>query len=141
MTKKQQFNENTKLPAKWETFSELNHNEIMGWEEARDISRCYSIIFLRDKEETIEIRSRIETTQDLIKAEMPRMFEVWSQGTNTLAKMLSTILIGDFISVYLAILRNVDPTPVKIISTMKNKIEQNGVKHKIIANLEKIANT
>jgi glucose/mannose-6-phosphate isomerase len=133
---KQQFNENAKVPAKWESFSELNHNETMGWENAADLAKCYGVIFLRDKAESVKIRSRIETTKALMQPSVSKMFEVWAQGKGNLAKMLSTILVGDFSSVYLAYLRGVDPTPVHTVSVMKEKIEQNGVKKKILQQLE-----
>jgi glucose/mannose-6-phosphate isomerase len=136
---KQQFNENAKVPAKWEMFSELNHNETMGWEKPEDLARCYAVVFLRDESEPVEIRSRIETTMTLMQPNLPKMFAVWAQGKSSLAKVLSTILVGDFASVYLAILRGVDPTPVNTVTAMKEKIEQNGAKKKIIAELEKLS--
>ena len=136
---KQQFNENSKVPAKWEAFSELNHNETMGWENPKELAKNYTVVFIRDKAEPVEIRSRIETTQAIMQQTVPKMFEVWAQGKSNLAKMLSTILVGDFTSVYLAYLRNVDPTPVNTVTIMKEKIEHNGVKKKIIRELEKIA--
>lgn len=38
---KTQFNENSKNPAKWEIFSELNHNEIVGWEAAKEFAKIF----------------------------------------------------------------------------------------------------
>ena len=134
---KQQFNENAKVPAKWEVFPELDHNEVVGWEKADALAKHFSTVFLRDKNEPAEVRSRIEITKTL----MPRaskQFEVWSQGNSTLAKMLSTILVGDFTSVYLAILRGVDPTPVQTIVTLKKKLGESGTKERIIRELEKL---
>jgi glucose/mannose-6-phosphate isomerase len=136
---KQQFNENAKVPAKWENFSELNHNETMGWENSQGLAKYYALVFIRDKVEPVEIRSRIETTKGLMQPKMSKLFEVWAEGKGELSKMLSTILVGDFTSVYLAFLRNVDPTPVDTVSVMKEKIELNGVKKKIISELEKMA--
>jgi glucose/mannose-6-phosphate isomerase len=136
---KQQFNENAKVPAKWETFSELNHNETMGWENPKALAKCYAAILLRDKKEPLEIRSRIETTKALMQPNLPKIFEVWAQGKSNLAKMLSTILVGDFTSVYLAMLRKEDPTPVETVTVMKEKVEQNGVKQKILGELEKLS--
>ena len=136
---KQQFNENAKVPAKWETFSELNHNETMGWENPKELAKCYSVVFLRDKSEQTEIRTRIETTQALMQPKLPNMFEVWARGKSNLAKMLSTVLVGDFASVYLALLREEDPSPVKTVDAMKEKIERNGIKKKILAELEKLS--
>ena len=135
---KQQFNENSKVPSKWEFFSELNHNEIVGWEKAGKLSKCFSTIFIRDKAESNEVRSRIETTKTLMHSDS-KMFEVWSQGKSALARMLSTVCVGDFTSVYLAILRNVDPTPVETINLLKQKMKQGGIKEKIIRELEKLA--
>jgi glucose/mannose-6-phosphate isomerase len=136
---KQQFNENCKIPSKWEFFTELNHNEIVGWEESGKLAENFSTIFIRDKSEPSEIRSRIETTQTLMLSASSNMFEVWSQGKSALAKMLSTILIGDFTSVYLAILRKVDPTPVRTIALLKDRMKETGTKEKIIRELTKIA--
>lgn len=136
---KQQFNENSKLPAKWEYFSELNHNETMGWESAKDLAKCFGVVFLRDKAEPVEINSRIEITKSLMQPTMLKMYDVWAQGEGNLAKMLSTILVGDFVSVYLAMLRNIDPTPVSTVTVMKEKIEQNKVKEKILNKLEALS--
>jgi glucose/mannose-6-phosphate isomerase len=135
---KQQFNENSKVPSKWEFFSELNHNEIVGWEKAGKLANCFSTIFIRDKNEPNEVRSRIETTKALMHSDS-KMFEVWAQGKSALARMLSVICIGDFTSVYLAILRKVDPTPVSTIALLKEKMKQSGTKEKVIRELEKLA--
>jgi len=137
---KQQFNENAKIPAKWEVFSELNHNEIVGWERAEALARCFSAVFLRDKSERAEVRSRIEITKKLMPA-ASKQFEVWAQGKGTLARMLSAILVGDFTSVYLAVLRGVNPTPVQTISTLKQRLAETGTKERIIRELEKLKPT
>ncbi len=138
MRYKQQFNENSKVPAKWEVFSELNHNEIVGWERADELGKCFSSIFIRDKEEPTEIRSRIQITKELLAKTGLRSFEVPVHGKSSLEKMLSTVCIGDFTSVYLAFLRGVDPTPVKTINYLKDTLKQSGVKEKIISELSKL---
>ncbi len=133
---KQQFNENSKVPAKWEFFPELNHNEIVGWERAGKLARCFSVIFIRDNDEPETMRQRIETTKELISKESVKIFEIQSQGSGKLAKMLSTIVIGDFVSVYLAVLRGVDPTPVKTIALLKERMKQVGVKKRVVRELQ-----
>jgi glucose/mannose-6-phosphate isomerase len=69
----------------------------------------------------------------------PKTFEVWSQGKSELARMLSTIIVGDFTSVYLAILRKVDPTPVQTINVLKEKLGRTGTRARIIRELQKIS--
>jgi len=136
---KQQFNENSKIPAKSETLPELDHNEIVGWEAAKKLAKCFSTIFIREKDEPEEMRQRIEATKELIFAKTAkRTLDVWSVGESMLTKMLCAIYIGDFTSVYLAILRGVDPTPVKTITLLKERIAQSGVKEKIIRELQKL---
>jgi len=138
---KQQFNENSKVPSKWEFFPELDHNEIVGWEKGGDTTMHFSSIFLRDKNEAEEVRSRIEITKTLMEPAVSKQFELWSQGKNDLSKMLSIVLMGDFASVYLAVLRKVDPTPVDTITVLKRKLDKVGTKARIIRELEKLALT
>ena len=137
---KTQFNENSKVPAKWEVFPELNHNEIVGWEQHGKLTRAFSAILIRDKAEPAEVRSRIEITKSLMQPAVSKTLEVWAQGEGELAKMLSTVCIGDFTSVYLAILRKIDPTPVKSITLLKEQMQRTGAKEKIIRELGKLAN-
>jgi glucose/mannose-6-phosphate isomerase len=132
---KQQFNENAKVPAKWETFPELDHNEVVGWQKAGSLAKCLSMVFIRDQTEPLEVRSRIEITKSLMP-KTSKQFEVHAEGEGTLAKMLSAILVGDFTSVYLAVLRNVDPTPVKTINLLKQKLGETGTRERIIRELK-----
>jgi glucose/mannose-6-phosphate isomerase len=134
---KQQFNENAKVPAKWEVFPELDHNEVVGWEKADALASSLSTVFLRDKSEPAEVRSRIEITKSLMP-KASKQFEIWAQGKGTLAKMFAVMIVGDFTSVYLAVLRNVDPTPVPTIVTLKKKLGETGTKERIIRELEKL---
>jgi glucose/mannose-6-phosphate isomerase len=136
---KTQFNENSKVPAKWEFFPELNHNEIVGWEAVRELAKYFSVILIRDNDESEAMRQRIEATKELICKESVKVFEVHSVGKSKLAKMSSVICTGDFTSVYLAIMRGIDPTPVKTITLLKEKMKQSGVKEKIIRELQKSA--
>jgi glucose/mannose-6-phosphate isomerase len=138
---KQQFNENSKVPSKWEVFPELNHNEVVGWEGAESLSKCFSAIILRDKSEPEEIRSRIEATKELMLDKIAGIHEVWSRGEGRLAKMLSTTLIGDFTSVYLALLRGIDPTPVETINMLKRRIAKTGMRDRILRELQALSKT
>ena len=136
---KTQFNENSKSPAKWEFFSELDHNEIVGWEAAKELAKFFSVILVRGDDESEAMRQRIQATKELIQKESVKVFEVHSVGKSRLAKMSSVICTGDFTSVYLAIMRGIDPTPVKTITLLKEKMKQSGVKEKIVCELQKFS--
>jgi len=135
---KQQINENAKMMAKWDNLPELDHNEIVGYEKVGNKLEPFVAIFIRDKDEPIEIRSRIEITEKLMESAGTVIYEVWGQGRSTLAKMFSVIAVADFLSNYLAILRGVDATPVQTIDKLKESLKKNGVKERVIKEIEKI---
>jgi len=135
---KQQFNENSKSAAKWDNFPELDHNDIVGWECRGEQIRYFSIIFIRDIDnEPTEIECRLDVTKGIMERAGLIMFDLKVEGKTPLARMISTIVIGDFTSIYLAVMRGADPTPVNSITHLKNEIAQNGAKDKIVAELEK----
>ena len=119
---KAQFNENSKVPAKSEVFPELNHNETVGYDAPETLTKNLSVILIRDHEESPEIRNRIETTTELVFSRADKVLEIWADGEARLAKMFSVMCVGDYASVYLAILQNKDPTPVKIIDRVKGEL-------------------
>jgi glucose/mannose-6-phosphate isomerase len=137
---KQQINENAKMMAKWDNLPELDHNEIVGYEKSEKHKERFAAIFIRDKDEPIEIRSRIEITKGLMEATGVILCEVWSQGRGSLAKMLSVVAVADFLSNYLAILRGIDPSPVQTIDKLKDSLKKNNVKEQVILEIEKITN-
>ena len=136
---KTQFNENSKFPAKWESFPELNHNEIVGWEAVSELAKYFSVILIRDNDEPEAMQQRIQITKELICKKLMKVLEIHSIGKSRLAKMASVICMGDFTSVYLAIMRGIDPTPVETITLLKEKMKRSGVKEKVIAELQKFS--
>lgn len=126
---KTQFNENSKILAFWDVFPELNHNEVVGWdgENKTNLSIFYPI-FIRDKDEPLRISKRIQVTQGLIKRQGVEYTEIWAEGESLLTRIFSSIYIGDWVSFYLAILRGIDPTPVKAIELLKKELNSLMVK-------------
>jgi glucose/mannose-6-phosphate isomerase len=136
---KQQFNENSKSPAKWEYFAELNHNEIVGWSGKGEQCKQFSVVFIRDPDgEPHEIECRIDITKAIIQSAGLVTFDLEVQGMSRLAKMLSTVVVGDFMSVYFGVERDADPSPVSVIDLFKNTLKENGVRDDIVEQLEKV---
>jgi len=120
-----QFNENSKILASWNTFPEMNHNEVVPWSGEGEIDlNLFYPIFLRDKAELRRISKRIEITQDLIKEKGVEYSEIWTEGECLLSRIFSLIYTGDWISFYLAISQSVDPTPIKFIELLKNELKK-----------------
>ncbi|MDI6783423.1 MAG: bifunctional phosphoglucose/phosphomannose isomerase [bacterium] len=120
-----QFNENSKCLANSQVFPELNHNEVVGWEGLKDLMNRMHVIYLRDKEDHPQVQKRFQITKELIHHYADGITEVWTVGNSLLARLWSVIYLGDFVSYYLAILNEVDPTPVKKINYLKEKLTQN----------------
>ncbi len=117
---KTQFNENSKTSAVVELFPELRHNAVVGWAGRRSQLKRFGVLLLRDRAEPPEIRKMVEATRDQIFGNgAATVVEVWSRGEGALARMLSTLYVGDFASVYLGILTGVDPTPTENIEELK----------------------
>jgi glucose/mannose-6-phosphate isomerase len=120
---KNQFNENSKIPARFDVFPELDHNEIMGYQNT-ELNKSTSVIFLRDRDEPEEIKARIDITRDLIRNSAKNIFEIHSSGNSELAKILSLIYIGDYLSYKLAVLNGTDPEEVESISKLKKGLKE-----------------
>jgi glucose/mannose-6-phosphate isomerase len=39
-------------------------------------------------------------------------------------RVLSLVLLGDLVSLYLAVLRGIDPTPVDVIESLKSRLAE-----------------
>ena len=118
---KTQINENAKLPCFYHELPELDHNEIAGWQGATQLGR-FSAVFLDDSDLHPRIRQRIELTRGLIEAEAAGTYRVESIGQNRTERLISLVLLGDLVSVYLAVLREVDPTPVPTLDRLKSAL-------------------
>lgn len=119
-----QFNENSKSPSYWDVFSELNHNEVVGWQVPSDITKSFTVLLLRTADENDSIRARIELTKEImLKPAVKDIVEIHAEGSTKLAIIYSLIIMGDFISYYLAILNGVDPSPVPGISRLKKELK------------------
>lgn len=121
---KDQINENAKAFAVWNTFPELNHNETVGWGLDEDLARSLHVIILRDSREPDRLAQRVSITRELAFARAAGVDEVRARGEGKLARLLSVILVGDFVSWYLAVLRGVDPTPVAVIDELKRRLSE-----------------
>ncbi len=121
---KTQINENSKSLAYPVVFPELNHNEIIGWEGMEELRERLEIVILRDKGDQERIEKRIEITKSVLGERAGGIEEAWSEGKSLLARLFSLIYLGDWVSFYLAILSNIDPTPVKSIDLLKKRLAE-----------------
>ena len=115
-----QFAENGKLISRYNVLPEATHNDIVAWSFDETISKNFSCIFLRDPvEENISMKMRIDFMKKILTTMVSNVEEVHPRGKKFLPKMMYLLYLGDYISCYLAFLRNVDPTPIDAITELK----------------------
>ncbi len=119
-----QFSENGKQLAYSSTLPEMNHNEIEGWTHPPSLLRQLVPIFLRDRDDHPKTQARIDVTGGLLSEKVDSTFEYWTEGRSWIDRLWSLILLGDYASVYLAFLNQVDPTPVKTIERLKIRLKE-----------------
>jgi glucose/mannose-6-phosphate isomerase len=118
---KTQLNENSKMVAYNCALPELDHNEIVGLKKPFAADRPLAL-FLRDRREPGRMKDRVEITKDLLKDAGLEVMEAWGRGRGALARMVSLVYLGDYVSAYAGFLRGFDPTPVKVIEKLKKEL-------------------
>ncbi len=119
---KTQINENSKWPCFWNIFPELDHNEIVGYEIENNINRQVKIIYLQDKEGLLRVEQRRKITRKIIQGKVAEFMVCPTKGKGKMSRMFSLIFLGDLASYYLAILNQVDPSPVACIEDLKKEL-------------------
>jgi glucose/mannose-6-phosphate isomerase len=108
-----QINENAGAPAFSTELPEADHNEVCGY------APPLAAVFLDDPELDPRLRNRIDLTADLLREGGIAVERVEARGDTPFARLMSLVLLGDLVSVYLAVLAGRDPTPVPAIDRLK----------------------
>jgi len=123
---KLQINENAKAWSSHESFPELTHNTIVGYRFPREIQSKIIVAMLSSHLLDERIRQRYLVTQALLKTASVNYHVVLAHGPSKLAQMLELIMLGDYVSYYLAILNQTDPYPLDEVDYMKDKLSKYG---------------
>ncbi len=117
------FNENAKTVAWCNQLPEFNHNEFLGW-TGQPVDKPYKVIDLRSSLEDKRVQKRFEVSEKLLSGQRPTPHVVAPKGETLLEQLLWTVQIGDFISIYLALLSGLDPSPVGLIEKFKKELSE-----------------
>ena len=116
------FNENAKQIAWTNQFPEFNHNEFLGWTK-QPTDKPYAVIDLRSSLEHPRVQKRFEVSERLLSGMRPSPLSVQAEGADLLEQLLWIIALGDFVSLYTALLNGLNPTPVDLIETFKKSLD------------------
>jgi glucose/mannose-6-phosphate isomerase len=113
-----QINENAGLPAFAGALPEIDHNEVVGWPAARELGR-FSAVFLADPGAHERDVLRVELTAEQARAGTDVVEIVAPRGETAIERLISHVLLGDLVSLYLAVLRGKDPIEIAPIDALK----------------------
>ena len=115
------WNENAKNVAFWNEYPEFNHNEFLGW-TSHPVEKPFAIFDLVSNFEHPQILKRFEISDRLLSGMRPKSTVINLAGDSVIGQMLWGSILADFVSIYVAILNNVDPTPVGLIEKLKKEL-------------------
>lgn len=105
------FNENAKNVA-WEySFPEFNHNEFTGW-SSHPTDKPYTVFYLLSSFDNDRVKKRFTLSEKLLSGQWPHPEHVEVQGATKLQQLLWAVALGDFISLYTALLNGVNPIEI-----------------------------
>ncbi len=121
-----QLNENSKILCHTNIIPEMNHNEIVGIGRPEHLNKNLIAVFINDPAGFLRNKLRVRIIKEIIRNEIKslKFIDIKPYGKNLLEQIFSTIMLGDFLSYYLALRTNVDPLPVKRIDYLKNRLSK-----------------
>jgi glucose/mannose-6-phosphate isomerase len=121
-----QLNEHAKLPAYRSSLPELAHNEVVGWEGYDEWAPTRGLVVVRDPDgETAAARSRVVPVLDQVRHRFGWIEQFSTPAGPALVRFAALSMLLDLASVYTAIARNVDPTPIRSIDALKAALAGN----------------
>jgi glucose/mannose-6-phosphate isomerase len=114
-----QLNENSKVPAGSGSFPELFHNAVLGCEAPDEVLEPLCLLLIRDSGEANRMALKIDRFRALFEGRVGGIVEVRARGRGRLARMLSVLYTGDFVSAYLGLLYGKDPSSMDAIDELK----------------------
>ncbi|MHA1687036.1 MAG: bifunctional phosphoglucose/phosphomannose isomerase [Candidatus Heimdallarchaeaceae archaeon] len=119
-----QFNENSKILAIAETIPEHDHNTIVALDNpTKKKLNDIVYIFLRDPDEEMAIKVRMDETVALTKNHTDKVLELYAEGSKPIAKQMYLTYLLDFVSIYLGLLYGANPTDTPSIDHLKKVLK------------------
>jgi glucose/mannose-6-phosphate isomerase len=119
---RQQINENSKQLCWHHVIPEMNHNELVGWIYPKNLMDNLQVILLRSRLDYERTALRFDINKEIISKSCNNITEVFGKGESLLAQMVYLLHLGDWVSWYLALENEVDPTPVAVIDFLKGEL-------------------
>jgi glucose/mannose-6-phosphate isomerase len=117
---KRQFGENSKVMAFANAFPHAHHDEAVGWDQESEVLQRFSFVILSDSLADPRLLRRVSATREVLVERGAAVEIVEADGRGTLGRLFSLVQQGDYVTLYLALCRAIDPTPVEVIDHFKS---------------------
>ena len=117
---KNSMQENAKTHVIVEDVIETCHNGIVAWNKPNK----FQPILLQGKDDHFKTKERWQIIKEFFQKKDIMYKEIFSPEGNVLSKITSLIYFLDYVSIYKAIISNIDPTPVKEIDFIKQRLRE-----------------
>lgn len=116
---RQQLNENGKMLCWHHVIPEMNHNELVGWASAQNDK---AVIILNTTFDDPRNIRRKNICKEVFQKYCSTLIEISAKGQSKIEQAIYLIHLTDWVSCYVADLRNVDPIEVNIIDFLKKEL-------------------
>lgn len=117
------INENAKSQAFFNVLPEMNHNEMQGYEFSKLQKVSFFILFLHSKFDLDKISKRFLATQEILSELNIKTDTIELPGNSIEEELIGALILGDWISYYLALEIGIDPIPVRLVELLKEKLK------------------
>jgi glucose/mannose-6-phosphate isomerase len=117
------MNENAKNLAWWGQYPEFNHNEFIGW-SSHPVDKPFVVIEIRSDLESKRMQKRFKVSQRMLSGKRPAPHVIKPEGDTLPKQIFWASMFGDFVSVYLALLNGINPTPVDLVEKFKKALDE-----------------
>ncbi len=120
---KTQLNENAKSWALAEALPEAHHNSVEG-RLPDSLGRQVHAVLLQPNDAHPQLQAHYQTSAVLLGQRGISFSEACGRGASVLSQIMTTVMLGDYASCYLAMLNGVDPSPVHAIDAMRRQMTE-----------------
>ncbi|MBK7649674.1 MAG: bifunctional phosphoglucose/phosphomannose isomerase [Flammeovirgaceae bacterium] len=119
-----QLNENAKQLAHINTFPEMNHNEIAGWQFPEAILQQAQVVYLYSDHDHERVEKRMEICRPVFEKRSNPIIDIVAEGASLLEQYYYLIHLTDWISYFLAKENGVEAGPVEAIDQLKEELSK-----------------
>lgn len=120
-----EFGENSKVAAYYQVLPEMNHNTFNGVQFPRELGKKIYCLVLRSKFDHPRNRIRHDVTMEVLqKNRIPYEAISIEPAPTKFSEMLQFTMMGAYISFYLGILYDTDPSVIKVVDYLKEKLAE-----------------